>query len=120
MATITSVVLREPLFIAATPYPGVQKVVCYRDTWHFRLAGKTWPGAQELAMTTLASPSVICAGNDMNPGNLVYVNTANLSPNSGHPFVVFVAPDANPMPTLTWLGYQHNFANLQNKTVLWP
>jgi hypothetical protein len=81
--------------------------------------GRVGVDTQKNAIVTLSIPSVIVSGTT-NPGYIAFVNQ-NLVTESGSPFVVFVAPNAKPMPALASLGFRKDFADIQGQghQVLW-
>jgi hypothetical protein len=110
---------RDVAFTVRTPFPAAPEVVCYQDTWDIHIpAVRRVPDAQQIVMTTLSQPSVIVAGTT-NPGYVAFVNQAQLSPNSGNPFVVFVDPEGKPIPAVASIGPRRDFRDLSQHTIIW-
>jgi len=113
-------VLRQPLFVVQTPYPATPKVVCFKDTWErkFVPAGRVQQDTKRIVISTLEKPSAICLGTS-NPGYLAFVNASDVSQGSGHPYVVFVDPNANLLPTVASIGPRREYKDLKEHTILW-
>jgi hypothetical protein len=107
------------MFVIQTPYSGASEVVCYTDTWveHIAASRKINPDTEEIVKATLSEPNSVCEGTT----NRNYVAFINLpySSNSGAPFVVFVDPNASPLPTLVTFGHRRDFKDLSKHTTLW-
>jgi hypothetical protein len=110
---------RQPRFVAFTPYSGAQRVVCYEDAWKGKFVpNQRVPADATVVVKSLEAPTAVCLGTT-NPTYFAFVNQSETSATSNNPFVVFVDPSANPMPTVVSMGYRRDFSDLSKHTVLW-
>jgi hypothetical protein len=111
--------VRQPLFVAETPYPETPKVVCYEDTYVNHIpASRRGPESREKAAKSLNQPNAVVKGTS-NPGYVAFVNSDDSSNTQGSPFVVFVDPTGRPMPTVASMGHRRDFRELHRHEVLW-
>lgn len=110
---------RQPYLVAETPYDGARKVVFYEDTlkYHVPAARKT-SAIRENIEGALTRPDAVVRGTT-NPGFVAFVNSTTVSSASGTPFVVFVDPEAAPMPAVATAGHRRDFKDLSRHDVLW-
>lgn len=114
-----TVTFREPILVAATPYPGASQVVLYADTWHIHVPHyRKFPGIQDRTLEALESPKVVLAGTTA-PGNVIFVHSTFTSPRNQSPFAVIVDPEGNPMPAVASISFRRDLKDLTQFTTLW-
>jgi hypothetical protein len=84
---------RKPLFTVPTPFPGVQQLTLFQDTWENHIVtGHVYMSGRETTVHAIASsPSVVLSGGNPNPGYVVYLNQS-LTTLRGSPIAVIVDP----------------------------
>jgi hypothetical protein len=109
---------RKLLFIAATPVPGLNDVVCYADAWRNKFIDRAFDAPSKI-VDTLAAPTRVIRGTT-NPLHLIFVRDEIVSPRSGAPFVVIVNPNGRPMPYIVSVGHRKDFKHQERFETLWP
>lgn len=111
--------MRWPLFVLATPFPGVAEAKLYEDTWkgHILTEHPEMQGHLEAVKSTVQQPLVVC--NATTAGNYTFVSSSEVD-EKGKPLIVVVTGEAAKDPFVVATSYFGSKLYLDLTQEKWP